>query len=129
MPKQSKQWQPEANTLTTSGFSMGYMEQMPCIPRRHTAISCREMLHGVQWHMCLSHVKAPSLFNISGFECAQTPEMDVSSEQIEICIPVGSLNGPVMCSSVSPCDRHDRMEDMQLLGEGESQLPKALKTA
>lgn len=25
-------------------------------------------------HMCLNHVKAPSLFNISGSECAQTPE-------------------------------------------------------
>lgn len=57
------------------------------------------------------------------------PRMDVSSEQIEICIPVGSLNGPVMCGWVSPCDRRDRMEDVQLLGEGESQLLRALTTA
>lgn len=55
--------------------------------------------------------------------------MDVSSKQIEICIPVGSLNGPVMCSWVSPCDRRDRIEDVQLLGEGESQLLRALTTA
>lgn len=55
--------------------------------------------------------------------------MDVSSEQIEICIPVGSLNGPVMCGWVSPCDRRDRMEDVQLLGEGESRLLRALTTA
>lgn len=44
--------------------------------------------------------------------------MDVSSEQIEICIPVGSLNGPVMRHLVSPCDRHDRMEDAWWLREG-----------
>lgn len=40
------------------------------------------------------------------------------SKQIEICIPVGSLNGPVMCRSVSPCDRRDGTEDARPLGEG-----------
>lgn len=47
------------------------------------------------------------------------PRMEVSSKQIEICMPVGSLNGPMTCLSVSPCDRRDRMEDVQRLGEGE----------
>lgn len=53
--------------------------------------------------------------------------MDVSSKQIEICIPVGSLNGPVMCRSVSPCDRRDRMEDARLLREGEVSYSKPLQ--
>jgi len=55
--------------------------------------------------------------------------MDDSSEQIEICIPVGSLNGPVMRCLVSPCDRRDSMEDTWLLGEGESQLLGVLTAA
>lgn len=53
--------------------------------------------------------------------------MDVSSKQIEICIPVGSLNGPVMCCSVSPCDRRDGMEDAGLLREGEVSYLKPLR--
>lgn len=55
------------------------------------------------------------------------PRMDVSSKQIEICIPVGSLNGPVMCRSVSPCDRRDRMEDAQLLREGKASYSEPLQ--
>lgn len=99
-------------------LSRSYMEQrcLQRVPRRRTAMSCGGGLTVAR--TCLSHVKAPALFNISGSECAQPPRMDVSSKKIEIHIPVGSLNGPVMCCSVSPCDRRDRMEDAQLLGEG-----------
>lgn len=53
--------------------------------------------------------------------------MDVSSKQIEICIPVGSLNGPVMCHLVSPCDRRDSMEDAWLLREGELSYSEPLQ--
>lgn len=91
----------------------------------HRALAaCSQKTHGhlLQGRTTDTHVPQPCEsivpFQYFRIQVRSAPRMDFSSEQIEICLPVGSLNGPVMRHLVSPCDRRDRMEDVWWLREG-----------
>lgn len=102
----------------TSALALQH-ELLRAAPAAHSQKTHSHVLQGRTAECGGTHVPQPceSTVPLQYFriQVCSAPRMDFSSEQTEICIPVGSLNGPVMRHLVSPCDR---MEDAWWLREG-----------